>query len=212
LHSSETLTRYLTVLFLVDILHFQLSLTSIGKPNLIVSFYTNQYTNYIHFATINGIAFGQHSKGNLSRPKKVSLQVYIIKSLQHICVVLNFSLSSTEGVKITHINSNNSPREQSAYATKRGDYEAAPIAEQLLLVQKWSILWRSIITSCLQVTLYPYCKYVRALDLRDLENLLDDGQFKGKVQEYIKPLLNNFFCLPCLGLSSQSLSPITTFQ
>jgi hypothetical protein len=31
--------------------------------------------------------------------------------------------------------------------------------------------------------LFPYCRYIRALDFRDLENLLDDDQFKGKISK-----------------------------
>lgn len=47
----------------------------------------------------------------------------------------------------------------------------------LLLVQKWSIMWRSIIASSLGATAFPYCRYIRILDLRDLSYLLDDDKF-----------------------------------
>lgn len=49
---------------------------------------------------------------------------------------------------------------------------------------KWSILWRSIILSALGKTLYPYCRHLRDLDLRDLGNLLgelDESKYKVKV-------------------------------
>lgn len=45
------------------------------------------------------------------------------------------------------------------------------------------ILWKSIIASALDATLFPYCRYIRALDLRDLENLLEDEQFSAKVSK-----------------------------
>ncbi|PSK58745.1 hypothetical protein B9Z65_6760 [Elsinoe australis] len=52
------------------------------------------------------------------------------------------------------------------------------------IVQRWSILWRSIILSTQDKTLYPYAQYLRVLDLRDLYNLLDDDKFRGKTLNY----------------------------
>jgi hypothetical protein len=57
------------------------------------------------------------------------------------------------------------------------------------MAQKWSILWKSIVASSLEATLFPYCRYIKTLDLRDLKNLLEDDQFKGKV-------LSEFFSGP----------------
>jgi hypothetical protein len=54
----------------------------------------------------------------------------------------------------------------------------------LLTIQRWSILWRSIIASALDATLFPYCRYIRNLDFRDLINLLDEDQFRNKVFKY----------------------------
>ncbi|KAF2799945.1 hypothetical protein K505DRAFT_404299 [Melanomma pulvis-pyrius CBS 109.77] len=65
-----------------------------------------------------------------------------------------------------------------------GDDEAVPLATKQLTVQRWSILWRSIIASSLDDTLFPYCRYIKTLDFRDLYMLLDDDQFKGKVTKY----------------------------
>ncbi|KAF2191035.1 hypothetical protein K469DRAFT_362915 [Zopfia rhizophila CBS 207.26] len=58
------------------------------------------------------------------------------------------------------------------------------------MVQKWAILWRSIIASSLDGTLFPYCRYIKTLDFRDLGYLLDDDQFKGKLpkQFFSEPL------------------------
>jgi hypothetical protein len=64
-----------------------------------------------------------------------------------------------------------------------GDDEAISMATHELVVQKWSILWRSIIASALDRTLFPYCKYIHLLDLRDLVNLLDSDKFKGKIMK-----------------------------
>ncbi|KAJ4349897.1 uncharacterized protein N0V89_008517 [Didymosphaeria variabile] len=46
-----------------------------------------------------------------------------------------------------------------------------------------AILWKAIIASALDATLFPYCRYIRALDFRDLENLLEDDQFTAKVSK-----------------------------
>ena len=59
-----------------------------------------------------------------------------------------------------------------------------PPATKLLTIQRWSILWRSIIASALDVTLFPYCRYIKNLDFRDLGNLLDEDQFRNKVFKY----------------------------
>ncbi|KYG50196.1 hypothetical protein M433DRAFT_57667 [Acidomyces richmondensis BFW] len=67
---------------------------------------------------------------------------------------------------------------------KDGGSENLSFAEQHIMVMKWSILWRSIILSALGKTLYPYCRHLRDLDLRDLGNLLgelDESRDKAKV-------------------------------
>lgn len=55
------------------------------------------------------------------------------------------------------------------------------------MVMKWSILWRTIILSALGRTLYPYCRHLRGLDLRDLSFLLDrldEPKFRSKVAKH----------------------------
>ena len=64
---------------------------------------------------------------------------------------------------------------------RSGGNEALPFAEQELTVQKWSIFWRTIALSALGKSLYPYCRHLRVLDLRDLSDLLDDDKFRGKI-------------------------------
>ena len=59
-----------------------------------------------------------------------------------------------------------------------------PLDVQALNVQKWSILWRTIILSALGKTKYPYCRHLRFFDLRDLGELLDDDKFRGKVSDH----------------------------
>lgn len=68
-----------------------------------------------------------------------------------------------------------------AGATNLGDR----VAQQEQIVRKWSELWRSIILSSLNKTVFPYCRYILALNLRDLLQLLEDPKFKGKTARYI---------------------------
>ncbi|KAH6616303.1 hypothetical protein C7974DRAFT_436377 [Boeremia exigua] len=58
-----------------------------------------------------------------------------------------------------------------------------PLAQKLLVTQRWSILWRSIIASSLNTTLFPYCRYIKTLDFRDLGNLFGDDQFRNKISK-----------------------------
>ena len=51
---------------------------------------------------------------------------------------------------------------------------------------KYALLWRSIILSCLNpaVTYDAYAKSVRKLDFDDLEQLLENQQFRGRASRY----------------------------
>ncbi|MCJ1281411.1 hypothetical protein MMC26_000730 [Xylographa opegraphella] len=50
--------------------------------------------------------------------------------------------------------------------------------QQNQAVSRWVHLWKTIILSSLSQTMYPYCRYIRALDLRDLKDLLEDEKFR----------------------------------
>lgn len=52
-------------------------------------------------------------------------------------------------------------------------------------VSRWALLWKSIILSSLGMTLYPYCRYIRSLDLRDLKELLEDSKFRSVISKYV---------------------------
>lgn len=51
-------------------------------------------------------------------------------------------------------------------------------ALQIRTASKWALLWKSLIRSSLGTTAYPYCLYIRSLDLRNLDSLLDDTHFR----------------------------------
>jgi hypothetical protein len=46
------------------------------------------------------------------------------------------------------------------------------------VISRWALQWRSIILSSLGETAYPYCLYIRTLDLTNLNDLFDDPVFK----------------------------------
>ena len=58
--------------------------------------------------------------------------------------------------------------------------------EQRRIVSKWALQWKSIVRSSLGNTAYPYCLYIRSLDLRNLADLLADPLFRDSA-------LENFF-------------------
>lgn len=60
------------------------------------------------------------------------------------------------------------------------------LAVQDLIVQKWTIMWRSIVLSALGKAAYPYCRHLRMLDLRDLSYLLDHDKFRNKNSKIAK--------------------------
>lgn len=56
-------------------------------------------------------------------------------------------------------------------------------SEQHALFRKWTILWRSIILSSFDYATYrPYCRYLRILDLRNLNSMFDDSKFTGSTR------------------------------
>lgn len=70
------------------------------------------------------------------------------------------------------------------------DALGTPLVQRLLVTQRWSILWKSIIASSLDSTLFPYCRYIKTLDFRDLGNLFGDEQFRSKVQKSVRSMLH----------------------
>ncbi|KAF2097222.1 hypothetical protein NA57DRAFT_57816 [Rhizodiscina lignyota] len=74
-------------------------------------------------------------------------------------------------------------RAQHAAPVKGGSESSPTMAERLLVIQKWSILWRSIVLSSLSKTLFPYCKYIKVLDFRDLNYMFEDDMFRGQVAQ-----------------------------
>jgi hypothetical protein len=51
-------------------------------------------------------------------------------------------------------------------------------------------LWRSLINSCMGNTMFPYCRYIRTLDLHDLASLLEEVLFRTEYHKafFSKPL------------------------
>ncbi|KAI9798916.1 MAG: hypothetical protein M1825_004929 [Sarcosagium campestre] len=79
---------------------------------------------------------------------------------------------------------------------------AARVRQQERTGAKWASLWRSIILSSLDETLYMYCHSIRELNLQDLEMLFEDFRFRGKVEKafFAGPLAR--FNIPDRGFQS----------
>jgi hypothetical protein len=60
------------------------------------------------------------------------------------------------------------------------------LAQQEQIVRKWANMWQSIILSCLGKTMYPYCRFIRVLNLRDLGYLFEDPKFRGNIDQYVE--------------------------
>ncbi|KAL9007645.1 MAG: hypothetical protein Q9180_009605, partial [Flavoplaca navasiana] len=57
----------------------------------------------------------------------------------------------------------------------------ARLNQEEVMTMRWAQLWRTIIMSALGKTLFPYTRYIRTLNLEDLEALLEDTKFKNQV-------------------------------
>ena len=53
------------------------------------------------------------------------------------------------------------------------------------MIMRWARLWRMMTLSALGQTLFPYSRYIRALNLEDVEALLEDSKLKDKVSNML---------------------------
>lgn len=56
----------------------------------------------------------------------------------------------------------------------------------------WALQWKSIIQSSLGSTIYPYCLYIRTLDLRAFADLLEDPVFQSTFDEFFAHNMSQF--------------------
>jgi hypothetical protein len=88
-------------------------------------------------------------------------------------------LANTPHPRIHHLSPVISAEGSDAELTKNQDLEYKDrISKQNKIVAKWALQWKSVIASSLRETLYPYGLYIRALDLRNLSDLLEDPKFR----------------------------------
>jgi len=71
-----------------------------------------------------------------------------------------------------------------APVTSGGSDEVETSKKEQLTMQ-WAGLWRTIILSSLGKTLFPYSRYVRRLNLQDLEELLQDRSFRDTISKWV---------------------------
>ncbi|KAI4118385.1 MAG: hypothetical protein LQ345_001554 [Seirophora villosa] len=55
------------------------------------------------------------------------------------------------------------------------------LRQEEVMIIRWAQLWRTITLSATGKTLFPYARYIRTLNLGDLEELLGDARFKDRV-------------------------------
>ncbi|ESZ92296.1 hypothetical protein SBOR_7336 [Sclerotinia borealis F-4128] len=97
---------------------------------------------------------------------------------------LNYGRSHNEYLRI--ISSEGEAPEWSKIQRWNSKYNAA---------SKWALSWKSIVRSSLGATAYPYCLYIRSLDLTNLSNLLEDSTFQMSA-------MDNFFAHEMAKFSS----------
>ncbi|KAI4162830.1 MAG: hypothetical protein LQ342_003547 [Letrouitia transgressa] len=57
------------------------------------------------------------------------------------------------------------------------------VRQEELMCKRWAQLWRTIILSSLKKTIFPYSRYIRSLNLEDLEELFQDPKFKDQAND-----------------------------
>ncbi len=72
----------------------------------------------------------------------------------------------------------------------------AKVAATKQTFSKWALQWKSIIRSSIGLTLYPYCLYIRSLDLRNLAELLLDPLFREISQSFFADDMVQFLGSP----------------
>ncbi|KAJ5046715.1 uncharacterized protein L3040_003947 [Drepanopeziza brunnea f. sp. 'multigermtubi'] len=77
--------------------------------------------------------------------------------------------------------------------TRNATFEGRLDAQKITLF-KWMLLWKSIIRSSLgsKTTAYPYCLYIRSLDLRNLAELLEELPFRSAQDEFFSDDMKQF--------------------
>ena len=77
-------------------------------------------------------------------------------------------------------NRGSSDIDMSAQDRAKTTYKAR-LRQEENMVFRWAQLWRMITLSATDKTLFPYARYIRTLNLGDLEELLGDSKFKDQV-------------------------------
>ncbi|KAI9052243.1 hypothetical protein LZ554_003600 [Drepanopeziza brunnea f. sp. 'monogermtubi'] len=77
--------------------------------------------------------------------------------------------------------------------TRNATFEGRLDAQKITL-SKWALLWKSIIRSSLgsTTTAYPYCLYIRSLDLRNLAELLEELPFRSAQNAFFSDDMKRF--------------------
>jgi hypothetical protein len=63
-------------------------------------------------------------------------------------------------------------------------------------ILNWALQWKSITRSSLGNTAYPYCLWIRTLDLRNLKDLLEDNVFREFQDTFFADDMSSFLKMP----------------
>lgn len=77
--------------------------------------------------------------------------------------------------------------------SKKGVTFFAQQARERRTASKWALQWRSIILSSLGKTAYPYCLYIRSLQLSNLSELFEDPPFASVYDDFFAGDMAIFF-------------------
>lgn len=100
----------------------------------------------------------------------------------------------------------NRPRIHSQWAVKssegndndltQNDTFQGRLDAQTRTFRNWALQWKSITRSSLGNTAYPYCLWMRSLDLRNLKDLLEDNLFRETQEMFFADDMTGFLKLP----------------
>lgn len=78
----------------------------------------------------------------------------------------------------------------------KNDTFAGRLNAQKTTVLNWALQWKSIVRSSLGHTAYPYCLWIRTLDLRNLKDLLEDNIFREVQDTFFAEDMSSFLKMP----------------
>lgn len=89
------------------------------------------------------------------------------------------------------------------------------LAEATEFYRKWTLIWHSITLSSLEggdLTYKPYCRYIKALDFRNLSSMLEDLKFTGPIRTAFFARKMRRFNFPKTEYKRQTVDAVATLN